>query len=51
VLIFSVWLAFTNSNSISDNLLWYLLVVTWALTVPHMALTARSDIKAMSERG
>jgi Brp/Blh family beta-carotene 15,15'-monooxygenase len=49
VLAFSVWLAFVNSNSISHHFLWYLLVVTWALTVPHMALTARSDIKAMTQ--
>jgi len=48
VLAFSVWLAFTDSNSISDHMLWYLLVVTWALTVPHMALTARSDVRAMT---
>jgi Brp/Blh family beta-carotene 15,15'-monooxygenase len=45
---FSVWLAFTHSSSISTHLLWYLLVVTWALTVPHMALTARSDLRAMT---
>ena len=47
VLTFSAWLAITNSSSFSAHLLWYLLVVTWALTVPHMALTARSDFKAM----
>jgi Brp/Blh family beta-carotene 15,15'-monooxygenase len=50
VLAFSAWLAAMNSNSVSDHLLWYLLVVTWALTVPHMALTARSDFKAMAYR-
>lgn len=50
VLAFSLWLAVFNSASVSGNFLWYLLVVTWALTVPHMALTARSDIKAMSGR-
>jgi len=49
VLAFSAWLAFTNSSSVSDHILWYLLVVTWALTVPHMALTARSDLKAMTQ--
>jgi len=48
VLGFSAWLAITNSSSVSNHLLWYLLVVTWALTVPHMALTARSDLKAMT---
>lgn len=49
VLAFSAWLAFTNGSSASDHILWYLLVVTWALTVPHMALTARSDLKAMTQ--
>jgi beta-carotene 15,15'-dioxygenase len=48
VLGFSGWLATTHSSSVSNHLLWYLLVVTWALTVPHMALTARSDLKAMT---
>jgi len=48
VLAFTVWLTVTKSASVSSNLLWYLLVVTWALTVPHMALTARSDLKAMT---
>lgn len=48
VLAFSVWLAFANSGSVSGQFLWYLLVVTWALTVPHMALTARSDLRAMT---
>jgi len=49
VLAFSAWLAFTDGTTVSGNLLWYLLVVTWALTVPHMALTARSDFKAMTQ--
>ena len=49
VLAFSVWLTFVNSTSVSGHFLWYLLVVTWALTVPHMALTARSDVKAMTQ--
>ena len=33
--------------SLPAELLWLLLVVIWALTVPHMALTARLDAKAM----
>jgi Brp/Blh family beta-carotene 15,15'-monooxygenase len=48
VLAFSAWLAASDSASASDHMLWYLLVVTWALTVPHMALTARSDLRAMT---
>ncbi|MBU6347572.1 MAG: Brp/Blh family beta-carotene 15,15'-dioxygenase [Actinomycetales bacterium] len=47
VLIFTAWLKFTNGTSTSEDFLWYLLVVTWALTVPHMALTAKSDAVAL----
>lgn len=36
--------------SLPAELLWLLLVVIWALTVPHMALTARLDAKAMGIR-
>ncbi len=49
VLTFSIWLTFINSAAVSGHLLWYLLVVTWALTVPHMVLTARSDFKSMKK--
>jgi hypothetical protein len=49
VLALSAWLALVNSDSRATDLLWYLLVVTWALTVPHMALTARSDFRAMRQ--
>ena len=31
-----------------QDFLWYLLVVVWALTVPHMILTARMDAKALA---
>jgi len=37
-----------GDNNFSDGFLWYLLVVIWALTVPHMAVTARLDRKALS---
>lgn len=32
----------------SASYLWFALVLVWALTVPHMALTARLDAKALS---
>lgn len=38
--------AFNGLNFAAD-FLWYLLVVIWALTVPHMALTARLDLRAL----
>lgn len=47
VLGFTIWLGLTNGFDLSQDLLWYLLVVIWALTVPHMALTARLDAKAL----
>ena len=47
VSIFTVSILVANHGSLSKNLLWYLLVVIWALTVPHMALTARADTRAL----
>lgn len=37
----------SNGLNFGADFLWYLLVVIWALTVPHMALTARLDIRAL----
>lgn len=39
-----------NGLNFGKDFLWYLLVVIWALTVPHMALTARLDLKALRNR-
>jgi Brp/Blh family beta-carotene 15,15'-monooxygenase len=47
VVVFTVALGFMNGFDLAGDLLWYLLVVIWALTVPHMMLTARLDAKAM----
>ena len=47
VLAFTVVLAVSRVDISGNSLLWYLLVVTWALTVPHMALTAKSDVRAL----
>ena len=44
---FTVWLGVTVGLDLSQQLLWLLLVVIWALTVPHMALTARLDYRAL----
>jgi len=38
-----------SSESVSDTFLWYALVVVWALTVPHMMVTARLDKAALAE--
>lgn len=47
VLLFTFGLGITQGFSLQQELLWYLLVVIWALTVPHMALTARLDARAL----
>lgn len=47
VLGFTIWLGVTGGLDLSQQLLWLLLVVIWALTVPHMALTARLDYRAL----
>ena len=49
VLGFTIWLGLTQGFDLSQQLLWLLLVVIWALTVPHMALTARLDVKALQK--
>jgi Brp/Blh family beta-carotene 15,15'-monooxygenase len=43
-----ILLAVFNKNGLSSSLLWSLLVVVWALTVPHMMATAKLDLKALS---
>jgi hypothetical protein len=47
VLGFVVYLTLTRGTDLSTELLWYGLVVVWALTVPHMLLTLRLDVKAL----
>lgn len=48
VIAFTFWLGLSGGGfSLPRDLLWFLLVVIWALTVPHMALTARLDAKAL----
>jgi Brp/Blh family beta-carotene 15,15'-monooxygenase len=50
VIVFTVMLGLVQGFEVGQDLLWYLLVVIWALTVPHMALTLRLDIKALRSR-
>ena len=37
-----------RGDSLDDQFLWISLVVVWALTVPHMAVTARLDRRALN---
>jgi Brp/Blh family beta-carotene 15,15'-monooxygenase len=41
-------IAVLDSSNIDASYLWYLLVVVWALTVPHMLVTSRIDQKALN---
>ena len=40
-------LMFVKPEKFSSSLLWSTLLVVWALTVPHMIVTARFDLKAL----
>jgi len=41
-------IAALDSTNIDASYLWYLLVVVWALTVPHMLVTSKIDRKALN---
>ena len=41
-------IALLDSTNIDASYLWYLLVVVWALTVPHMLVTSKIDRKALN---
>ena len=41
-------IAILDSSNIDASYLWYLLVVVWALTVPHMLVTSRIDREALN---
>ena len=45
--IVSFGIALITPDRISDEYLWLSLVVVWALTVPHMMVTARLDKAAL----
>jgi Brp/Blh family beta-carotene 15,15'-monooxygenase len=50
VIVFTLVLGLIQGFEFQQQFFWYLLVVIWALTVPHMALTARLDIKALRHK-
>jgi Brp/Blh family beta-carotene 15,15'-monooxygenase len=45
--VLAAFLALSDTSS-DDNFLWMVLVVVWALTVPHMMVTARLDRAALA---
>jgi len=46
--IVALLIALLDTTNIDASYLWYLLVVVWALTVPHMMVTSRIDQKSLS---
>jgi len=46
--VFAALIIAFRGGSVSDQFLWVTLVIVWALTVPHMAVTARLDRGALS---
>lgn len=45
-----IGLAVSNQKALTSTFLWSLLVVVWALTVPHMIATATLDSKALTTK-
>jgi Brp/Blh family beta-carotene 15,15'-monooxygenase len=48
-LVFAGAITLLGKDSISDRFFWITLVVVWALTVPHMVVTAKLDRAALSK--
>ena len=48
VLIVAIGLLLMRPAQFGSSLLWSALVIVWALTVPHMAITSRFDLRALS---
>jgi len=48
-LMVAVGVTIAKGSHLSADYLWYLLVVVWALTVPHMLVTARIDKRALTK--
>ncbi len=46
--IVALLIAILDTTNIDASYLWYLLVVVWALTVPHMMVTIKIDQKALT---
>lgn len=47
--IVALTLMLANPDKFSSSLLWSTLVIIWALTVPHMATTARFDLRTLKK--
>ncbi|CAB4754440.1 unannotated protein [freshwater metagenome] len=47
-LLVALVIALIDGKNLDGSYLWYLLVVVWALTVPHMIVTSKLDQKALA---
>ena len=46
VLAIGIFFVAKGTTDVSSDFLWIILVIIWALTVPHMATTAKFDLRA-----
>jgi Brp/Blh family beta-carotene 15,15'-monooxygenase len=46
IFILGIFFVARGSTDVSSDFLWVILVIIWALTVPHMATTAKFDLRA-----
>lgn len=46
IFILGIFFVASGSTDVSSDFLWVILVIIWALTVPHMATTAKFDLHA-----
>lgn len=46
IFILGIFFVARETNNVSSDFLWIILVIIWALTVPHMATTAKFDLRA-----
>ena len=46
IFLIGIFFVAKGSTDISSDFLWVILVIIWALTVPHMATTAKFDLRA-----
>jgi hypothetical protein len=46
IFLLGIFFVARGTTDLSSDFLWVILVIIWALTVPHMATTAKFDLRA-----
>jgi hypothetical protein len=46
IFVIGIFFVAKGTTDVSSDFLWIILVIIWALTVPHMATTAKFDLRA-----